>query len=198
MNTDKIIFTDADGVLLDWLPSFERWMSTKGYTKQMSGEYDLDKLYGIPKDLKRKLTREFNESEWIAKLDAFRGAKDGIDRLNKAGYKFVVITSLSDNPRAAELRKKNLIDLFGTDWMIELVCLDTGADKDKTLAEYVKKYPTARYWAEDKPANIDAGNKVGLVGFLIEHDHNESHEGYTIVSDMSEVATKILRFDTES
>ena len=33
--------------------------------------------------------------------------------------------------------------------MREVVCLDTGADKDEILREYGEKYPGA-YWIEDK------------------------------------------------
>ena len=190
--SDKIIFTDCDGVILDWEKAFKTWMVSHGYTHIDGSQYSIDKQYGIPRELGKQLVRTFNESAWMGQLEALRSARSGVARLVEAGYQFVVITSLSLDPAAKHARQVNLDNVFGKGWMKELVCLDTGADKDEVLVEYVKKYEGVKYWIEDKPENIDAGNKAGLVGFLITHDHNEGSEGYTTVHDMSEVADRIL------
>ena len=52
------------------------------------------------------------------------------------------------------------------DAFIEVVCLDTGADKDDILVEYGKKYPGS-YWIEDKPENVQSGMNVGLQGIQL-------------------------------
>lgn len=190
--SDKIIFTDCDGVILDWEKAFVKWMISHGYNHVDSSEYAIDKQFGIPRELGKQLVRQFNESAWMGELDALRGARVGIARLVEAGYEFVVITSLSLDPAAKHARQRNLEMVFGHGWMKELVCLDTGADKDDILAEYVAKYEGVKYWIEDKPENYDAGVKVGLESFLITHNHNDSYEGYNKVHDMNEVADKIL------
>ena len=81
---------------------------------------------------------------------------------------FVAITSLSLDPYAQELRAKKFKKLFGLDCSKEVICLDTGADKDEILLEFGKKYPGA-YWIEDKPVNVDWGIDAGLKGILVEH-----------------------------
>jgi hypothetical protein len=62
----------------------------------------------------------------------------------------------------------------------EVVCLDTGADKDEILQEYGAKYPGA-YWIEDKPENVNWGIDAGLEGVLMEHGHNMDYTGDAFV-----------------
>lgn len=190
--SEKIIFTDCDGVILDWEKAFKEWMVQHGYNHIDGSEYAIDKQFGIPRELGKQLVRQFNESAWMGELEAFRGARAGIGRLVEAGYQFVVITSLSLDPAAKHARQRNLEEVFGHGWMKELVCLDTGADKDDILAEYVAKYEGVKYWIEDKPENYDSGVNVGLESFLVTHNHNDDYEGYNKVHDMNEVADQIL------
>ena len=63
----------------------------------------------------------------------------------------------------------NLEKLFGKTAFEELVCLDTGADKDEALLPYKD---SGLYWIEDKLENAEAGLAVGLKPILIEHGFN--------------------------
>lgn len=192
--SEKVIFTDCDGVILDWEKAFQKWMIQHGYTHVDANQYAIDKQFGIPRDLGKQLVRQFNESAWMGELEAFRNARVGIARLMEAGYEFVVITSLSLDPAAKHARQHNLEQVFGKGWMKELVCLDTGADKDEVLAEYIKKYEGVKYWVEDKWENAVVGADLGLTTFLVEHGHNKSESDDRILAlhDMNEVADKIL------
>ena len=44
---DKLILTDCDGVMLDWMYSFDQWMKRHGYRIQNAGEYDIGKKYEV-------------------------------------------------------------------------------------------------------------------------------------------------------
>ena len=55
----------------------------------------------------------------------------------------------------------------------ELVCLDTGADKDDALERY---RDSGLYWIEDKVQNANLGATLGLNSILIEHSHNKDSE----------------------
>lgn len=193
--TEKIIFTDCDGVLLDWELAFREWMLSMGHTHVSPNEYSIDKQYGIERSVGKDYVKEFNDSEAIGSLVAFREAKIGIDALVAAGYKFVVITSLSLFADAQTRRLKNLLDAFGTEFLKELVCLDTGADKDESLAYYINKYPTVAAWIEDKYENAHVGYELGLKTFLIDHGHNGVHEdkGMHRVHNIKEVAEHLLK-----
>ena len=184
----KIILTDADGVLLDWEWAFSVWMQERGYTLKADNKksYYLHHHYNEleEKDAK-KVVKTFNESAAIGFLPALRDSVHYVKRLHeKHGYQFRVITSLSLDKNAQKLREKNLRKLFGN--AIEtVICLDTGADKDSALAPYKD---SGLWWIEDKPQNADVGHALGLKSILIEHGHNMHHAcDYPIVKDWKEI-----------
>ena len=181
MTNEKIIFTDCDGVMLNWEGMFSEWMIQKGYSKKVENVYDMSITYGIEKADGKRLVKEFNESAWMGFLPAFRDARSGVARLVEAGYQFVVITSLSLDEKARLLRISNLKNVFGMDVCKEVICLDTGADKDDALAEFTAKYPSAEYWLEDKTENAECGLQFGLKSVLISHAHNEDCDNKEII-----------------
>ena len=171
--TNKIILTDADGVLLDWEVDFNKWMAKRGYAKKVNDVYEMEIAYGLSKFKCKKLVREFNSSAWVRYLPAFRDARSGVAHLVEAGYKFHCITSLSLDEKAGKLRKKNLEAIFGKNVFEEVICLDTGADKDDALEPYKD---SGLYWIEDKTVNANLGAKLGLKSLLINHTHNETQD----------------------
>ena len=167
---EKVILVDCDGVLLDWMHSFNEWMTSHGYSLKEPDQYDLNIAYGIDKAESKKLVASFNESAAIGWLTPFRDAIKYVRELHEVhGYVFHCITSLSTNRYAYELRLKNLHRVFGKTVFEKLVCLDTGADKDEALSAYKD---TDCFWIEDKPENAVVGSKLGLRAILIRHDHN--------------------------
>ena len=175
---DKIILTDIDGVILDWEEGFSVWMEHQGFTKVEGYQYmySIGDRYGI--DLKQgsRLVKQFNESAAIGFLPPLRDAQYFVKKLHEQhGFKFLAITSLSLDPYAKQLRTRNLKKLMG-DAFIDVICLDTGADKTEILIEYGKKYP-GNYWIEDKPDNLQDGIDAGLKGILVEHGHNMDFTG---------------------
>lgn len=175
MRYNKIILTDADGVLLDWEWAFSVWMQERGYTLTADNKrsyYLHDHYNELEKKDAKKMVRTFNESAAIGFLPALRDAAYYVKRLHEEhGYQFRVITSLSLDRNAQRLREMNLHKLFGA--AIEtVICLDTGADKDAALAPY---QDSGLYWIEDKPDNADVGHALGLRSILIEHGHNMHH-----------------------
>ena len=175
-NLNQLILVDCDGVLLDWEWAFNIWMQEHGF-EQVAGSklnYDMSIRYGIPKEQVRKLIKLFNESAAIGFLPALRDAMYYVKKLvEKHGYRFHCITSLSLDPNAQRLREMNLHKLFGATAFERIVCLDTGADKDEALEEYEG---TGLYWIEDKISNAETGYKYGLQSLLLEHGHNFEYE----------------------
>ena len=186
---EKIILTDCDGVVLDWEWAFNIWMQEHGFEtiKGYQFVYDISQRYGISKNQGHKLIRQFNESATMGFLPALRDAQYYVKRLHEEhGYEFHAITSLSKNKNACKLRTMNLKKLFGKTAFTKFVYLGTGEDKDEALAPYQN---TNHYWVEDKPANAEAGLKVGLRPLLIEHGHNMDYkqEGITTVKNWKQI-----------
>tara|TARA_R110000772_G_scaffold45358_1_gene103957 strand:+ start:765 stop:1349 length:585 start_codon:yes stop_codon:yes gene_type:complete len=167
---NKIIVTDCDGVLCDWIDAFFDWMSSKGHTLVVEDVYEMEIAFGIDRSECKKLIREFNESDAMSNLPALRDACYYVKRLHEEhGYVFHCVTSMSLDPNAKKLRQMNLDKLFGVTAFPVLECLDTGADKDEALEKY---RDTGYYWIEDKFSNAVAGQNVGMNSILIEHSWN--------------------------
>ena len=186
---DKLILTDADGVLLSWEWAFSVWMQERGYTLTADNKksyYLHDHYNELDERDSKKVVKTFNESAAIGFLPALRDATYYVKRLHEEhGYEFRVITSLSLDKNAGKLREMNLRKLFGKTAFEKIICLDTGADKHDALSEYRN---SGCYWIEDKPENADVGHALGLKSILVEHGHNMNYLcPYPIVKNWREI-----------
>ena len=184
---DKLILTDVDGVLLNWEYAFNIWMKRHGYTpKEDSGNiYDIGEKYGLTQEKKRELVKFFNESAAIGFLPPLRDAIHYVRELHvKHGYVFHVLTALSNDHQAQELRRQNLEKLFGETVFEKFIYCDTGADKDEILAPYSG---TNLLWIEDKIENAKLGLELGLDSILIEHGHNMLTTDIPLMKDWKDV-----------
>ena len=192
---DKVILTDADGVLLNWEYAFCCYLEQRGHTQIENGnwEYDIAKRFGISRNEAIKHVKVFNESAAMGFLPALRDAMYYVKRLHEEhGYVFRCITSMSTDSNAKKLRQMNLEKLFGKTAFEELVCLDTGAAKDDALAPYKD---SGLWWIEDKMENAVAGLNAGLRPILIEHGFNMNDtvpEGITKVINWKEIYNLVL------
>lgn len=192
---NKIILTDADGVLLDWEYSFDVWMRQHGFNRVEGGalKYDIGKRYGIDRDQGRKLIKIFNESAFMGFLPALRDSMYYVKRLHEEhGYIFHCITSLTRDENACELRRMNLRKLFGETAFEKFVFLDTGADKDEALEPY---RGSGLWWIEDKIVNCEVGLNLGLRPLLVEHGHNMEYDNKSIprVKNWKEIYERIVQ-----
>jgi FMN phosphatase YigB (HAD superfamily) len=173
---DKVILTDVDGVLLDWGYAFDTWMNRHGY--KINGEldnYSVHVRYKLQTKESKRLVRMFNESAWMRKLPPYKDAIKWVKKLHEEhGYVFHVITSQTDDQYAQHLRIKNLREMFGDTVFEKFIILDTGADKDYALEQYLD---TGAYWIDDKPENVATGIDMGLDGILMGHSHNKDYNG---------------------
>ena len=85
-------------------------------------------------------------------------------------------------------------NIFGKDVFTakNVICLDTGADKDEALAEYKD---SGLYWIEDKTENGVLGSDMGLNTLLINHGHNQDCEDSRItrVANWAEISNIVLK-----
>ena len=186
---EKIILTDCDGVLLDWLSGFHSYMADLGYEKKVDGIYSISETYGIEYKKSKEFVCSFNKSDAMATLPAIREAEKYLPMLAELGYKFKVITSQTDDARGKILRTFNLLQEFGLIFD-EVEILGCGDDKDEALEPY---RDSGMFWVEDKPENADVGSKLGLRSLLMVHDHNEDyvHEDVEFVYSWKDVYDKV-------
>ena len=190
-NLDKVIVTDCDGVLLNWEYAFTTWMDSRGYEKEPehAHAYDIGERYGLVKEYKRSLVRQFNESAAIGFLPPLRDAMYYVDLLHrKHGYTFHMITSLSLDKAAQELRIQNTKKLFGETAFTEFVFCDTGADKDEALEPY---RDSGLMWIEDKIENAELGDRLGLQSYIIEHGHNMHYDKLPLIKNWKDLYDRL-------
>lgn len=175
-HNEKIILTDADGCLFNWNAAFNKFMQESGYDAipEEVDNYSVQARFGIESNVKMDLIKEFNHSDRIGNLEPYADSKKYIDLLNSEGYKFIVITSLSQKASAHDYRTENLRKCFG-DAIIELHCLRIGVHKGERLKRWEG---TNLFWIEDHVENAAAGAKLGLRSIVIDHPYNVDYNQY--------------------
>tara|TARA_R110002020_G_scaffold290894_1_gene506298 strand:- start:186 stop:782 length:597 start_codon:yes stop_codon:yes gene_type:complete len=184
---DKIILTDADGVMLDWEFSFTQWMKRHGHFPVRTDCYSMGKRYNMSGEEALRYIREFNSSANIGFIPPLRDSIKYIRKLHEEhGFIFHCITSVSEDPHAKRLREQNIHNLFGVTPFERIVCLDTGAPKHDVLKEYEG---SDCFWIEDMIDNAQAGLEAGLDPILMSHEHNtdRDHPEFTVVKNWREI-----------
>jgi len=168
---EKVILTDCDGVLLDWEYHFYKWLKATEGLEKLHDFYNIAKATGIDHDVGAALVAKFNTSRYMLSLSPLRDAIKYVRKLHEEhGYIFHVITSQTDDINGQQYRKSNLKNVFG-DVFDGFTILGCGDDKIDALKEWEG---TECWWIEDKVANIEMGNQVGLRGILINHTWNKN------------------------
>jgi FMN phosphatase YigB (HAD superfamily) len=189
--SNRIILTDVDGVLLEWEHHFTKWMLQRTLFDERSARYHPHRLlpdkqntyemaerFGVTKEEIRKEIREFNRSAWMGTQRPMLESQTWVKLLAAEGWTLIPITSQTSDIPAQQLRKKRMGELFGAHVFTNYHILGTGADKDGALAEF---HDTGLYWVEDKPHNALAGLKYGLKPILIDHPYNRDFEHPDII-----------------
>jgi FMN phosphatase YigB (HAD superfamily) len=198
MSEAKIILTDCDGVLLNWEYAFHQWMEVRGYQIQRKNEYSIAKSYGLESSEGSNLVQIFNESAAMGFLPSLRDSQHILLKLRAVlGYRFVAITSMSEDRYAKILRERNLAKLFGPTAFKEVHCLPCGADKTEALEEAAEKYPGA-YWVEDNTRNAEIGASLGLEARIMEHGYNMDYNGEVkVVKNWKEIYDEIVEIEND-
>lgn len=170
----KVILTDCDDVLVDWLGSFEKFMERKEYVKvpNTEHEYSFAVRYNISSLKASELVKEFNESSHIEHLLPFLDSSKYVKKLGYLGFKFIVVTSLGEHPESRTKRIKNLESIFGKVFE-DVHCVSLGGSKEHVLKNWAD---SGYFWIEDHMRHAEAGHELGLRSVLIRRPHNSHYK----------------------
>ena len=171
---EKIILTDADGCLVNWNAGFCKYMAFLG-VPQLPGtdsDYAISIRHGITSTQAIGFIKEFNEGRRIADLEPLSDSVEYVSKLADKGFRFIVVTSISDAPMAHHYRTKNLNGIFG-DVFDEINCIEMGLSKAAILQRWAG---TGYFWIEDHMRQAEAGHEAGLKTILINHPYNSHYK----------------------
>lgn len=170
---EKIIISDCDGVLVNWELGFEAFMVSLGHTRVITAdhEYSTALRYNISVIQAREYITEFNEGPYISYLESFADSVKYVSKLSNLGFRFIVISSVSDLPSVKQRRVNNLTHLFG-DVFDDVFCIKMGTSKSGVLKKWAG---TGYFWIEDHIPQAEAGYDVGLHPILIGHPYSRHY-----------------------
>ena len=174
-NKEKLIITDLDGVALYWNKAFTEYMYNIGYTpiENYDSQYSLGLRYGLSETKILEIVGEYNVSDYICYLDPYRDSLEYITKLKLEGFRFIAVTSLSDDPEAVKKRQYNLDNVYGNNIFDELHCLPIGSDKVCVLERFKD---SGLFWIEDHYKNALTGANLGLTSILVDNTYNQKDD----------------------
>lgn len=176
------VILDVDGVILDYMSHFARFMEYEGMPPKVShlheGDYNLVNMFpGLSRpEVTDHMVRMSRMPEWFSTFPLMPGAAEGIRRLREiTGGSIVCLTSAGQDPEQYAWREHNLRGL-GLDG---LEMLPFGADKEEALS----KYEPGSLFVDDLPANLLKGELAGMETVLFHSPMNITGRGSFRVAD---------------
>jgi hypothetical protein len=174
---EKVILTDYDGVLVDWVYGFTEFLARHGYG-QDHADHDGHRIEQRYNDISANQIETyigmFNESSAIGYLTPLGDSIKYVRKLHEEkGFVFHCITKLGSDPLSIRLRNFNCERLFGETAFEKMTCIDHKENK----SDYLKAYKdTGCVWVEDHMSNAIRGVNLGLDCYLMNGDHNKYSE----------------------
>ncbi len=170
----QVILTDCDGVLVNWLYSFNKWLEEMGHCVQDASTYNLSEKYCISEVDCDQYIKYFNQSAEIEHLPPLRDAIKYVWKMhNNHGVIFHCISALGSNKNSHALRIRNLQNLFGVSTFNKIDCVDSIWDKREILEKY---RDTDAIWVEDHIYNAEIGLELGFTTYLMDHLYNQNED----------------------
>ena len=178
MQHNKIIYTDCDGVLLDWLRGFYDFAFSEGYpiVNRDGNDNIIDDRLGLSIEKVEELINKFNGTRNNTCPPLF----DAIHYIKKLheehGYQFVVITAIGKaGDEGITMRVDHLHHLFGTA-LVGVYCTMSSEAKLPILENMKKRESNLGnenpIWIEDWPKAAEHGVVLGFDTWLMDHDYN--------------------------
>lgn len=155
MSNKKEIILDVDGVLLDYEKAFEDYFNLSPISDIYRNFTD---RFGIHDDQILKMVNDFSLEKEFSMLEPFDGAIEALNELKNKGHKISIISSCGDDPYVHELRKINLLNVFG-DIFDNITLIGMRLCKSNFLEKYKN---TNSIWIDDTYKHYKTGIKLGL------------------------------------
>ena len=185
-----VIGLDVDGVILDYVSGFFRFMEINGHKAHCKAheadDWTMKRAFPyLEVDAIWQMIERFSEDEGFATLKPFDGAVETIKALIEEfpDNPLVAITSAGHSPKTREFRIRNL------SWIpfSEVHVLPLGESK----VEHFKRLPVGSLYVDDLKKNVDHAESVGVAGVLVRRAYNRDDNHHRVAHDWSDIASHI-------
>ena len=188
MSNKKEIILDVDGVLLDYEKAFEDYFDLTPISDTYRNFTD---RFGIDDNQILKMVNHFSLEKEFSMLEPFDGAIESLNSFKDKGYRISIISSCGDDPYVHELRKTNLLNVFG-DIFDKITLIGMRLCK----AEFLKEYKnTKSIWIDDTFQHYKSGVKLGLDSIWRTTEYNKLDQKdfpkENIICDWKEISSYI-------
>lgn len=169
---------DCDGVLLDWIGGFRRFMHCHhGHVVPAAYPHEqcLEKWSNLNRGTLHQMIRQFNTSAHFDGLRPYNDAQSGLREMRRIGH-VTVLSACGDAHVTHYHRAKNLQQCFGLS-SGDLVCLPLGHSKFDFLWEFTRnRDPRTVVLIEDSFGQARAGVVNGVTSYCIRRPWNRGDE----------------------
>ncbi|MCF2903275.1 hypothetical protein L1267_23180 [Pseudoalteromonas sp. OFAV1] len=182
INDKTYIYTDGDGVCLDWLSGFINFCKNEGHIALHKEPERFDMCDIFPSLINpSELIDSFQKSIFYDQIEAYSDAIEAFEIAKMKGANITMITSCGESRHVINSRKRTVQrELAGL--IDDIIFLPLGASKLSTL----KKLPSGIF-IEDQPKLALEGVAAGHLSILKSQSYNLnfSHDAVTRVNDLT-------------
>lgn len=186
----RLIVTDIDGVCLDYVNSFIKWVKSEyGWSLNPESNYDKYSMesWFIGGNSNHKMTKEdfirliteYNSQPRV--IPPVEHSQEALKRLKERGNTIVALSSFGGNHSTRQFRKEYLEMLFPKIFD-KIILLDLGVCKKEEL-----KKLKPDFFIEDHKEHAEKAAGLGITTFLIRTSYNYGAEDVIYVDNWNEI-----------
>lgn len=191
---EKLIYSDVDDVMVEWLKHFHEHATELGYKTVDETCWNLNDRYGIPVENVDTLYLDFNASEKSLYFEGVKNIHYAKKISDEFGYKYVLVSACGESQKGHPIydnRIVNVSGLIGEENIHSLYCTRGSAEKRAILE---RDAHTGKVWIEDNINNAIMGYELGYKTFLFNRKYNlgaDVPEGIQRVECWEEIYSEI-------
>ena len=168
---NKIFLTDVDGIIFNFIRTFEIWIKTKEYhvtRPQLADDnyyLKIEDWLGVTKAKAQALVEEFFNTDFSKHFITFKDSVDVIHKLKNEGWNFVAVTAIGGGELAKKHRMAALDYHFGKYVFSDVLTVPPFSSKEEILKTFS---PTL--WVDDSPMHIVEGIAAGHFTFHMKRE----------------------------
>lgn len=166
------LLTDLDGVSLNWLDGFCRYMENVQGHQAIHQSPENFSMIDIFPELEKPYVHitDYHHSEFYRDIKPYTGSIDGYETLRDMGVEIIAITSCGEEKKVQDYRMGHIDKYFGH-VIDDAILLPLGVSKEEALSKFDNSV-----FIDDQMINAIAGAKTNHDSFIWDMSYNKKEE----------------------